>query len=406
MGLLGCSILWLLALTVWDAAAAKRSKRIPLGAPYAKDCCQYVDEDSATLFSCIMEAGTTNEMALVQKFSKEDRNPEKRKYRFGIVTYATSNIWDYTAYTAAVNEVFAEHHGHLFHLFDDTVERYLEPDSRWSKVKILEDAVDPISEWAEGLDYIVWVDADLIFLDLLMNLDTLVRSTGEHVDIIVSAEHTGGSTLINSGTVIAKRSAWSHQFMQQWWTHKNRNLFSDQESFDMVYKLMDVSEQKKHIAVLAPDVINSDPPAMEKLQPHNQVLHLMGEHAPFRIKVFKTAFSNICTSLSNPVVRLPKQLGVNRSNLLKWNIEVYRTEMMELLEVYEPRAELGLNTLHDSKKLSNSVHHYCHGVKTRNTGNDVETANTLRNMSFQLVYKNFNNRRAINAEYAQNHNKL
>ncbi len=96
------------------------------------------------------------------------------------------------------------------------------------------------------------------------------------------------------------------------------------------------SEGKKHIAVLAPDVLNSDPPAMEKQQSHNQIMHLMGEHSPFRVKVFGTAFRNLCKHIKDPYGELPHQLGVTQPNLLKWTIEEYKAEMMDLLAVYEP----------------------------------------------------------------------
>ena len=46
--------------------------------------------------------------------------------------------------------------------------------------------------------------------------------------VIVSAEHAGSSTLINSGGVILKNSDWARNFVQKWWTYQDRRLFSDQ----------------------------------------------------------------------------------------------------------------------------------------------------------------------------------
>jgi hypothetical protein len=384
---------------------------LTMNVPYSRECCGYLNTDpSEPLFNCIMTAASENKKKLTDQFALEKSGGntggiKNKPYRFAIVTYATKNIQDYAAYSAAVNEAFAEQNSHIFRLFDGSTGAYDEPDSRWSKVKILEDALDAETEWTKDIDYIIWIDADLIFMDMYMDLDKLVRSAGEDVDIIASAEHAGGSTLINSGTVIAKKTEWSRQFIHQWWTYKARSLFSDQEIFDQVYRQMNPA-QKARIAVLPPDALNSDPPAMEKQQADNQVLHLMGEHAPYRIKVFRTAFSNICRTVNDSSVPLPPQLGLKRANLLQWNIDIYKTELMGLLAMYEPKVAAGLNELMESKILSNSVHHYCHGIKIRNSGNDVEVANTLRNMSFWLVYNNFNNRRPLNAEYARANNRL
>lgn len=388
---------------VFTSAAGKMKKTSVVVAPFVKPCCDYQEVGGEDLYSCVMEGSDLNVHHLRGVFRAEIAAHAQKKYRFGIVTFATQSIWDYAAYAVAVNEVYAEQNSYIFKVFDDTTHNYKEPDARWSKVKILEDALDPNTEWSRELDYVVWVDADVIFMDPFFDLDKLVRSTGDTIDIIASAEHIGGSTLINSGTVIAKKTKWAKNFTNWWWTHKSRSLYSDQESFDMIYRLMTSAEQKDHVAVLAPDAINSDPPAMEKQQSHNKVMHLMGEHSPFRIKVFGTAFDNLCKNMNDPKQKLPPQLGVHQANLLQWTTEIYKQEMMELLAEYEPKAKLGLNSMKDTKMLSNSIHHYCHGIKTRNKANDVEIANTLRNMSFWLAYRNFNNRRAINKEYAESH---
>ena len=98
-----------------------------------------------------------------------------------------------------------------------------------------------------------------------------------------SAEHAGSSTLINSGCVMVRNSPWARAFLADWWNLENRSLFSDQEQFDLLYEqrrraaLLRGSERSftENIAILAPDKINSDPPAMVQQKPHNQVLHLM-----------------------------------------------------------------------------------------------------------------------------------
>ena len=63
----------------------------------------------------------------------------------GIVTYSTTGIFDYSSYSFAVNEAYAEHNGYIIKLFDDasSTDMYDQDDPRWNKVKILEMAIDP-----------------------------------------------------------------------------------------------------------------------------------------------------------------------------------------------------------------------------------------------------------------------
>jgi hypothetical protein len=140
------------------------------------------------------------------------------------------------------------------------------------KVKILAEALDPDRGWARDLDYVVWIDADIIILDMGLRLE-LVAADNADADFLVSAEHAGSTTLINSGTVMVKNSAWSRRFLQDWWDFADRRLYSDQEQFDMLYKAQVLSGKiSNRVAILPPDALNSDPPAMTQQKPNNQVV--------------------------------------------------------------------------------------------------------------------------------------
>jgi hypothetical protein len=52
------------------------------------------------------------------------------------------------------------------------------------------------------------------------------------------------------------------------------------------------------VVILPADSINTDPPAMTRQKPRDMVLHLMGEHSAFRVKVFSSGFREICNFLS------------------------------------------------------------------------------------------------------------
>ena len=106
----------------------------------------------------------------------------------GIVTFGTDNIKDYTAFSYAINAAYADHNNYILRLADPSNSNFEPSDSRWSKVKILEDALDPVTGWARDLDYVVWVDADLVFLDMGMRLEK------------IAAEYPSGHFFSSAGT--------------------------------------------------------------------------------------------------------------------------------------------------------------------------------------------------------------
>ncbi len=109
----------------------------------------------------------------------------------GIVSFATHNIQNYTAYAFAVNGIYAAHNRYVLKLLDPSTADYDGHDSRWNKVKILEEALHPETGWARDLDLVLWVDADLIMLDLGLRLE---KVAAEHPEAHVFA--SAGKTFI------------------------------------------------------------------------------------------------------------------------------------------------------------------------------------------------------------------
>ena len=54
--------------------------------------------------------------------------------------------------------------------------------------------------------------------------------------LVMSAEHAGSATLVNSGSVLARNSPVAREILASWWSLRNRSLFSDQEQFDQLYQ--------------------------------------------------------------------------------------------------------------------------------------------------------------------------
>eukprot|EP01032_Pedospumella_encystans_P016012 gene16012-18287_t len=305
----------------------------------------------------------------------------------------------------AVNAVYAEHNGYSLTILDESGGSLEDSDSRWNKVAILERALHPTHGWAQDVDFLVWIDADFVFLDFNFRLESVVSEAQNlKAHIFVSAEHAGSSTLINSGCIMVRNSEWARTFLSEWWTFVDRRLFSDQEQFDLLYesrrkaaaKMGDERLFTDNIVILPPDKLNSDPPAMVQQKAHNQVLHLMGEETQYRVRVFREGLRELCRHYSavspsrsreinimtdgstavEPSVLLAPQLTLTQPNLLRWAVEEYSNHSKQLLKEYEdslptlttldpaydgPIAEgAAPQDLHNSRTLANAVHHFAH----------------------------------------------
>jgi hypothetical protein len=76
----------------------------------------------------------------------------------GTREFAISDIEQFSVYQAALLTAYAERRQYTFRQLNSTVGMDLgnTTDSRWYKIKILEEALRP-GGWAEHVDYIVWI---------------------------------------------------------------------------------------------------------------------------------------------------------------------------------------------------------------------------------------------------------
>jgi hypothetical protein len=140
--------------------------------------------------------------------------------------------------------------------------------------------------------------------------------------------------LVNTGVLVLRNTAWSRQFLAQWWygihspdqepgdaQQLEWRSQCDQDAFDRLYayvtKNTGAREQQDvstKIKILPMDAINSHPPAMLHQHPHNPVLHLMGETTALRRRAFQWAWTQgVCGPWQDGAPQ--KQLGLNRTTL-------------------------------------------------------------------------------------------
>lgn len=369
---------------------------------HMQPCCAHID-DHESLVACSNKSAEINMDVVVNRMSHSGPT-----FGFALVTYATDNIWEYAAYSIGINEIYAEHNGYVLLPVNPLINNFEKYDPRWNKVKILELALHPENGWARDFDYLMWIDADLIFLDMGMRLEQIAAENPQ-AHIIVSAEHAGSTTLMNSGSILVRNSKWTREFLRDWWEYADRTLYSDQEQFDLLYRSKSKDLVNK-IAILPPDALNSDPPPITSQKPYNQILHLMGEHSRYRAKVFRSAFQELCrhVTMQHPIISEPvevaqalkvsvlaPQLNCSIENLQAWSLECYSDLQEELTELFVSKMSYGGNDDKDSYALLNSMHHYALALETIAQPGEMQRATALRNQTYLYLHNNMERRRMM-----------
>lgn len=225
-------------------------------------------------------------LAIACYHNTSHQRSSKKKVEIGLVTYADENV-EYFGDTIAVNEAYCAHHQYAFKFMNTLQNGTGDLDPRWNKVKVLMEALDPAHGWAKDMSYVVWIDADLCFLNFGFSIDDLIASNPQ-AHFMASAEHSESATVMNSGAIILKNSKWSRKFLKLWWGKERDRLVEDQDRLTHLYvkEMQKVDNKMSKFAVLPTFAINSEPPAWIKQQPNHNVLHLMGEANALRKVVF------------------------------------------------------------------------------------------------------------------------
>lgn len=268
-------------------------------APGVRKCCA-LSSSSSSLYECVKRQST---------YAQAGSDSAVR-----LLTFVSDGIVHYAAYAVGVNAAYAEHNSYKFDIVGHPERPKMEEDARWNKVRLLWEAVNEslIASTSERQAYVVWLDADLVVLDISMRIE-LVAAQNPKADIIMSRDIARADFVSNSGFVIVRASEWSASFLQKWWSAYDRKRCCDQNAFSWLYDKLDEKE-KEHVALLRPDAINSDFPSWKQQKAHNQVLHLAGASSHlYRRPIFELGFAEICNSVERAAA---SQLGLSRAVLV------------------------------------------------------------------------------------------
>eukprot|EP01041_Mallomonas_annulata_P006414 gene6414-12968_t len=274
------------------------------------------------------------------------------KSTISLITFTDAAISNYSAYSLAINAAYASLNGYIFYIIDETEGFQLDQfDARWNKVKILYNAMDPtINRFAATTtnDTLVWIDADLIFLDFKLLLQDVVNLYPS-VNIIISRDKDDSPTIANTGLIIIKNNEWSRNFLSLWWNSYDRSKCCDQNVLTWLYN-SDPSLQP-HFKLLPADALNTDFPCWKNQKPTNQVLHLAGASSLLRRSAFTFGWDCVCRTITSSLssstqqldlnmnmkmdlfLNLPLQLQLTRERLVEFVLTLPVQRMIELLEL-------------------------------------------------------------------------
>jgi hypothetical protein len=214
-------------------------------------------------------------------------------------TAAADDILGYAAPAALNNALWAAARGYAFVVYGDVAVQPVQYDARYGKVHLVRQLLA-----REGLDWVLWIDADAVVVHHAWDAVALGASHPRAHLLACAEANLETNTRINSGTLLARASPWARAFFDAWWAHPEAALGApDQWTFDALWRDDALGCAREHrVAVLPATAFNSEPPFYETFRGgHAQpVIHLMGDGAPVRRRVFGRLAAALCAARGAP----------------------------------------------------------------------------------------------------------
>jgi len=107
---------------------------------------------------------------------------------------------------------YADKHG--YHLHDGSIHIDTSRPPAWSKVK----AVQYLLQNKQlACDWVMWTDADTVIMNSRIAVTDFLPAADSPHDLLVASDKGGG---YNSGVFLFRNTAWSHGWLEQWWSMK------------------------------------------------------------------------------------------------------------------------------------------------------------------------------------------
>ena len=187
------------------------------------------------------------------------------------MTRATPDIYDYAAYAFFVQSVYASFNNYaLFPLYPDDSSI---PDYEYHRKLVpLLNAMNS-SDLAYHFDYVVWMDADVIPLDLNLRMES-IAAMHPKAHVLMSADV---SSIANTGVILVKNTLWAKRFLSDWLAEQSV-ASTDQQGLQLyLKKIVNRRKDMEKIVFLPPSVLNSEAPPMGRQVDGHKILHLAAE---------------------------------------------------------------------------------------------------------------------------------
>jgi hypothetical protein len=118
----------------------------------------------------------------------------------GIIELTWKNKQDYAA-------------KHGYPIFDGSFLLDTSRPPAWTKIKAVQHLLEH-----EECDWVGWTDADTIIMNSEIAMESFLPAANTAHDLVVASDNGGG---YNSGVWFVRNTAWSKQFLQDWWNMNN-----------------------------------------------------------------------------------------------------------------------------------------------------------------------------------------
>ena len=265
------------------------------------DCCEVVESavhsfDPHRLIDCVK--GQSEELYKPSLHGTvpylAQRGGQGPSLAVSILSRATDNIYNYASYSLFLQSTYAQLNGYIYlptSFYDDqSVDDYQYHRKLSPMIQALsapQRTSDGTLHGGEGYfsDYLVWMDADVVMLNLGFRFEVLA-ATYPRAHIIVSRD---SNSMVNTGVILVKNSEWSLQFLKKWRSMKDNTspAPTDQAGFAAAYAVYEGEAAQgwpHRVAILEAHELNSVFPAFTRQQPSHSFIHLAAESPSYREK--------------------------------------------------------------------------------------------------------------------------
>ena len=220
---------------------------------------------------------------------------QERSHDILFVTFMSKEIVQYSSLYLFYNKYYFDTYGYNLMVLDElSGNDYFPSDRRWNKIQALRNGID---SWGKNYKYIVYIDADIIFPNPLIDIaDHITAAYAENPDIhVIMSEDL--LDFGNSGVIIVENHPWSVGFLSRWVELKDsQNTFCDQHVLNRLSLELEKNNSLQHVQLLPFPKINSEFPAIQTLSTNSTplLIHFLGEYSEVRESIGRNLTERLC----------------------------------------------------------------------------------------------------------------